>query len=294
MAEGSRVESLVSKRKVIELLGMEGIHPRKAMGQNFLVDGNILRIITTAANLSPDDVILEVGPGLGALTQVLVEECGLVFAVENDPRLVRVLGREFGDAENLVLVEEDAMKCDLEGLVAKRRGGAEVKMVANLPYNIAATLIVKCLQRYPRFTGYTVMVQQEVAGRILSGPGSRQYSAATVRICARAEVKKVTDVSRNCFYPKPRVDSTVIGIQRNKETPFRSEKEEERFELLVSAAFRQRRKKLANSVSSGIEGLSRGKICEALASLGRKPDVRAEELSPMEYVELSRLSVEVY
>lgn len=289
MAEGNRPESFVSKRRVIELLGVEEIHPRKAMGQNFLVDGNILRRITRAAELSSDDVVLEIGPGLGALTQVLIKECGFVFAVENDPGLVRVLEREFGDAENLVLVEEDAMKCDLEGLIGERRNGGEVKIVANLPYSIAATLIIRCLQRYPWLTDYTVMVQQEVAGRILSGPGSRQYSAATVRVCSRAEVVKIIDVSRNCFYPKPRVDSTVIKIRKKEAVPYSDHAEEESFESIVSAAFRQRRKKLVNSVSSGIEGLNRTEICEALTYLGRDPDVRAEELSPMEYVNLSKL-----
>ncbi|MBN2168308.1 MAG: ribosomal RNA small subunit methyltransferase A, partial [Actinobacteria bacterium] len=241
-----------------------------------------------AAGLTGTDTVLEIGPGLGAMTQVLAENSGRVFAVENDPRLVGVLRRELSGALNLEIIEEDAMRCDLEAVVGKEAAG-KVKMIANLPYNIAATLIIRCLQKYSWISEYVVMVQQEVAERILSRPGIRSYSAATVRIGCRAEVSKVTDVSRNCFYPKPKVDSTVVKIMRKEELVFESDKQERVFESVVSGAFHQRRKKLVNSVCSTIKSLERGNVSEALVSLGKDPDVRAEELSPLDFLELSKL-----
>ena len=283
---------LASPAVVRKLLTASDIHPRRSMGQNFLVDANILDIIAEAASLAPGDTVIEVGAGLGALTELLVERCRKVFALESDPRLAGVLRSELGGADNLVLLEVDAAGFDLSGLWPDKPP-VGVKMVANLPYGIAAMLVVDCLSRFPWITEYTVMLQREVADRVISAPGNRTYSAATVKIACRASVSKVTSISRNSFYPRPGVDSTLLRLERlgADEVPGGplGAGEQEFLDRLVTAAFHQRRKKLANSLSSRLPEMDREDVYRALASIGREENVRAEGLSPEEFVRLARL-----
>jgi len=280
--------NLASPTVVKELLNMEGIRPRRSMGQNFLVDSNILRIIAEAAGLSRSDAVIEVGAGLGALTRVLTENCSSVFALESDHRLAGILKRELGSAENLRIVEADAARFDYSTIWSKERPG-QVKMVANLPYQIAATLLVDCLYRYPWIKEYTVMVQREIADRFTSSPGSRDYSSATVKVLRMATVQKIARVSRNSFYPKPRVDSTILRINRRTgvDRPERPGMEQF-FNLIVTASFQQRRKKLVNSLatSSG-PALDRAQIRDSLIMMGKDPGCRAEELSPEDFIMLA-------
>ena len=283
---------LASPAVVRELLAASGIHPRRSMGQNFLVDANVLNIIAKAASLSPGDTVIEVGAGLGALTELLVESCREVFALESDPRLARVLESELGFTDNLVLLEADAAGFDLSGLWPGEPP-VGVKMVANLPYSVAATLVVDCLLHFPWITEYTVMLQREVADRVTATPGSRSYSAATVKIACRASAKRVARVSRNSFYPRPGVDSTLLRLERlgGDSVPGGPLEagEEEFLDRVVTASFHQRRKKLANSLSSGLTPVDRQSVYSALASIGRGEGTRAEELSPGEFVKLSRV-----
>ncbi|MBU4174578.1 MAG: ribosomal RNA small subunit methyltransferase A [Actinobacteria bacterium] len=283
---------LASPAVARKLLTASDIHPRRSMGQNFLVDANILDIIAEAASLAPGDTVIEVGAGLGALTELLVERCRKVFALESDPRLAGVLRSELGDADNLVLLEVDAVGFDLSGLWPDEPP-VGVKMVANLPYGIAAMLVVDCLSRFPWITEYTVMLQREVADRVISTPGNRIYSAVTVKIACRASVSKVATISRNSFYPRPGVDSTLLRLERlgADEVPGGplGAGEEEFLDRLVTAAFHQRRKKLANSLSSRLPTIDREDVYRALASIGREENVRAEALSPEEFVRLAGL-----
>lgn len=291
MEAGAAPRTLASPKTVRNLLDSAGIHPSRSLGQNFLVDANILRIITDAADLSLYDTVIEVGAGLGALTQALVEQCGKVYALESDSRLIRMLARELSYAGNLVLVEADAARYDLTGLWESHPPD-DVKMVSNLPYRIAATLVVNCLKRHPWLKSYTIMVQREVADRILCEPGRRDYSSASVKTQVLARVRRVANVSRNSFYPRPAVDSTILNLQRRPD----AELEEkfgggtQRFDRVVTAAFNQRRKKLANALASS-PGLSTdtASVRQALQRIGRNPAARAEDLSPEDFVDLAEM-----
>lgn len=275
---------LTSPAVVSELLEREGLMPKRGYGQNFLVDANVLRIITKAARLEAGDTAVEVGPGPGALTQALVERCAKVYAVESDENMIRVLRRELAGASNLVTIHADALEFDLESLW--EAGAPErIKMVSNLPYGIAATLLVKWLQNYPWMREYTVMVQREVADRIVARPGGKDYSAASVKIQHRAEARRVANVSRNSFWPKPRVDSSIVSLSVG-------EQEEDAgraatFDRVVTAAFAHRRKKLVNSVAVGIEELSQADVARALEEIGVSPGARAEELSAPHFARLA-------
>ena len=285
MSETTSPRALTSPAVVTRLLNEAGIRPRRSLGQNFLIDANVLRIIEKAAALSPSDTVIEVGAGLGALTQLLVDRCAKVFALESDRRLLEILEEELGPAQNLVLVEADAARFDFGGLLQGELPGS-VKMVANLPYGIAATLLIDCLYKYPWIEEYTVMVQREIAGRLTSEPGVKDYSAATVKVNCLARAKRFAKVSRNSFYPPPRVDSSIVHLER-LENPSGLD---ESFDSIVTAAFGQRRKRLANSLSSA-RGLSIEKktVTRALSALGLDPGSRAEQLSPAEFIELSKM-----
>jgi 16S rRNA (adenine1518-N6/adenine1519-N6)-dimethyltransferase len=284
--------TLASPATVTALLDSAGIRPSRSMGQNFLVDANILQIIIDAACISHLDTVIEVGAGLGALTQALLESSGRVYALESDDRLTGILEKELGYATNLVLIGADAARFDLNTLW-EADPPDDVKMVSNLPYQIAATLIVDCLSRYDWIREFTVMVQREVAARLISEPGSREYSGASVKTQARAVVSRVANVSRNCFYPKPKVDSTILHLARRGSADSAGMLEPgtwERFDRVVSAAFSQRRKKLTNSMSSSEAlGVTPGQVRLALLDIGRDPASRAEDLSVGEFAELARL-----
>jgi 16S rRNA (adenine1518-N6/adenine1519-N6)-dimethyltransferase len=280
---------LTSPGTVRELLESAGLHPRHGFGQNFLVDANVLRVITGAAGLEPYDSVVEVGPGLGALTQALAEQGGRVYAIEADTRLVELLGRELGYLTNLVLINADALAFDLTSLwPADPPEG--VKMISNLPYQIAATLLVDWLREYDWLSEYTVMVQREVADRLAASCGGRDYSAASVKVQYRASARRVASVSRNSFYPKPRVDSAIVRLERR---PTGSERglpeatDEGFFDRLVSAAFHQRRKKLVNSVASRLADFDRARLVAGLREIGKDEGARAEELSPADFARLA-------
>jgi 16S rRNA (adenine1518-N6/adenine1519-N6)-dimethyltransferase len=286
-----RGRRLTSPAVVREILAREGVRPLHFLGQNFLVDANVLRIVTDAAELMHFDTVVEVGPGLGALTQALAEQSGRVYAIESDRHMVEALRRELAYAKNLVLVEADAASFDLETLWEGPRPEG-VKMVSNLPYQIAATLLVEWLRGYAWLGEYTVMVQREVAERIAAAAGGRDYSSATVKIQYRAVVTRVANVSRNSFYPKPRVDSTILHLVRRPEGEGRDMPlagDERFFDRVVTAAFSQRRKKLMNSIGGTIPGLSPRAVAMALADLGIHESARAEQLTPAEFAGLSDL-----
>ncbi|MBU1672010.1 MAG: ribosomal RNA small subunit methyltransferase A [Actinobacteria bacterium] len=279
---------LATPSAVARLLSENRIRPSHRLGQHFLTDPNMLRKIVKAADLSERDTVLEVGAGLGALTAVLVEKCGRVYAVEQDRGLFEVLSRELAYAGNLVLVHGDAARMDLAGLF-NGRPPEGVKMVSNLPYNIAATLLVDCLVERPWMTSYTVMIQREVADRLLAEPGGRDYSAATVKVRCRATVSKVASVSRHCFVPPPGVDSTVVAMRRFSPGEGPQPPPDPWFDAVVTSAFAQRRKKLANAVAAGGLGVSPGEVREALTSLGLDPESRPERVSPELFAALARL-----
>jgi len=249
--------------------------PKKALGQHFLVDENILGVIGRLADLREDDVVLEVGPGLGVLTRYLAARVRLVHAVELDRALQEQLEATRGAHENVRLIFADALALDLGALDPQPR-----KLVANLPYNIATPLVVETLERTPSLEHWCVMVQREVADRFFAVPRTKAYGAVSVLVQLAARKTGFHAVSPTVFRPRPRVDSALVAFTRVVGPPIAGVRP------VVEGAFAHRRKTLANSIA--IAGLaSRARVEAALGAIGRTPQARAEELEPSEFVALA-------
>jgi len=251
------------------------VSPNRDLGQHFLVDENILGVIDRLAELGPNDVVLEVGPGLGVLTDYLAERVARVYAVELDRSLEPPLRERLAGRDNVELHFGDALRLDL--------GRYEpTKFVSNLPYNVATPLIVESLDGLPSVEHWTVMVQREVADRLFAEPSTKAYGAVSVLVQLAAERTGFHPVSRTVFRPQPNVDSALVAFRRT-ELPARFTE----IKRLVEAAFAHRRKTLPNSLElTGVA--SRPQAVEALARIGREPAVRAEALDPPEFVSLER------
>jgi len=249
--------------------------PKKALGQHFLVDENILGVIGRLADLRRDDVVLEVGPGLGVLTRYLAARVRLVHAVELDRALEEPLAATRSAHENVRLIFSDALALDLGALDPQPR-----KLVANLPYNIATPLVVETLERTPSLEHWCVMVQREVADRFFAVPRTKAYGAVSVLVQLAARKTGFHAVSPTVFRPRPRVDSALVAFTRVVGPPIAGVRP------VVEGAFAHRRKTLANSIA--IAGLaSRARVEAALGAIGRTPQARAEELEPSEFVALA-------
>jgi 16S rRNA (adenine1518-N6/adenine1519-N6)-dimethyltransferase len=247
--------------------------PKRQFGQNFLVDENLLRVIGRLAGLEPDDVVLEIGPGLGVLTRFLAERVALVHAVEID----RSLEPHLPAGGNVRLHFGDALRLDLAALDPPPR-----KLVSNLPYNVATPLVAESLDRLPSVDAWCVMVQREVADRLFAGPGTKGYGAVSVLVQLAAERTGFHPVSRWVFQPPPKVDSALVAFRR-KELPA----DFGRVKEAVAASFAHRRKTLPNSLA--LAGLaSREWAAEALSTIGRPSDARAEALAPPDFVALAK------
>ena len=252
------------------------VTPNRELGQHFLVDENILGVIGRFAELEGNDVVLEVGAGLGVLTAYLAERVARVHAVEIDRSLEPHLAERLSGHENVDLIFRDALRLDLAGLEP-----TPTKLVANLPYNVATPLIVESLDGLPSVHHWTVMVQREVADRLFARPSTKAYGAVSVLVQLAAERTGFHPVSRTAFLPPPNVDSALVAFQR---TPFPSGFAE--IKDVVEAAFAHRRKTLPNSLE--LAGLApRARSVEALATIDREPNVRAEALEPHEFVALT-------
>ena len=250
--------------------------PKKELGQHFLVDPNILEVIGRLADLDAKDAVLEIGPGLGVLTTYLAERVAHVHAVEVDRGLEKTLREALDGRDNVELVFGDALGLDLAALEP-----APTKLVSNLPYNVATPLVAESLDGLPLIELWCVMVQREVADRFFAQPGTKAYGAVSVLVQLAAERTGFHPVSRNVFRPRPNVDSALVAFRR---IPLPASYA--RVKLLVEAAFAHRRKKLANSVE--LVGLAdRQAAVAALEGIGREPGVRAEELTPREFVDLT-------
>jgi len=249
--------------------------PKKALGQHFLVDENILGVMGRLAELQPDDVVLEVGPGLGILTRYLAERVRLVHAVEIDRTLAEPLAATLEELENVRLVFGDVLRLDLGGLDPAPR-----KLVANLPYNIATPLVVETLEHVSAIERWCVMVQREVADRFFAEPRTKAYGSVSVLVRLTARKTGFHAVPPTVFRPRPRVDSALVAFTRTP-APVLTD-----VRPIVEAAFAHRRKMLANSVA--LAGLApRARVEEALAAIGRPAKSRAEELEPSEFVALA-------
>ncbi len=251
----------------------------KRLGQNFLIDPNIVRKIVALAEIAPSDTVLEIGPGRGILTEALCRTAGHVTAVEVDPRLHAYLAERQAEFPSLTLVLDDAMTYPIENLPV----GTIV--VANLPYYISTPLLFRLLDQRDRFPRMVLMLQNEVADRLVAKPGSSDYGVLSVMAQYAAEITKAFRVSAQCFRPRPEVGSAVV-LLRTKERRALSLEEEPKFAALVKAAFAHRRKTLVNSLKD--EGYDQKSVIEALNSLSLSPTARAEVLSVTQLIELSR------
>jgi 16S rRNA (adenine1518-N6/adenine1519-N6)-dimethyltransferase len=250
---------------------------KKELGQHFLVDENLLGVIGRLAELDPNDVVLEIGPGLGVLTTYLADRVSRVHAVELDRSLEPRLRETLGERPNVALHFGDALRLDLAGL-----DPLPTKLVSNLPYNVATPLVVESLDGLPAVGHWTVMVQREVADRFFAQPSTKAYGAVSVLVQLAAERTGFHPVSRTVFRPRPNVDSALVAFRR-RELP----DDFARVKRIVTAAFAHRRKHLANSLE--LAGVAdRDRAAQALTAIGRDASTRAEELAPTEFVELTR------
>jgi 16S rRNA (adenine1518-N6/adenine1519-N6)-dimethyltransferase len=265
---------------VRELLAGHGLRPTKALGQNYLVDPNTARKVVRLAEVEPGETVLEVGPGLGSLTLALRAAGALVVAVETDERLLPALAEVLGDDQGARIVAGDALRLDLPELAPGAR-----KLVANLPYNLAATIVLEVLTSFPAFQRLTVMVQREVGERLAAEPGTDAYGATSVKVAALAEARVLSAVSRKVFLPEPHVDSVLVGLVR-RQHPATAGVPWPLLDGVIDAAFSQRRKTLRNS----LRGL--GLDADQVERLGREAGVdlrlRAERLGVEAFAALAR------
>ena len=284
------MEKLTNPGVTRAVLAQYGIRARKKYGQNFLTDGNIVRGIVEAAGIGEEDCVLEIGPGIGTMTQCLAEAAGRVICVEIDESLRPVLAQTLEDCDNVEILWQDILRTDLRSLMETRNGGRPLRVVANLPYYVTTPILLRLLEEKGCFESITVMVQKEVADRICAGPGSKEYGALSLAVQYYSAPEVVLKVAPSCFLPRPAVESAVLHLQAYEKPPV--EAEEGFLFALIRASFNQRRKTLANGLSHGFgyqgRKLTRGEVEEVLASMGLGPDVRGEKLSLDQFAALSR------
>ncbi len=280
-------ERIASPAKTIEILQANDFQFLKKFGQNFLIDLHVLEKILRAAQIDEEDVCVEIGPGIGSLTQVLAERAAQVIAVEIDGRLIPILQKNLEDYPNVRLIHQDFLKLDLKAQLAEWGIEKPIKVIANLPYYITTPIIMGLYESGIPLAGMTVMVQEEVARRIQAGPGSKDYGALSLAVQYYAEAEIAAFVPPNCFMPRPGVGSAVIQLTTHKEKPVQVQ-DEKRFFALIRAAFGQRRKTLVNSVSNSQElDYEKEQVQEALRRLNISEQIRGEALTLAQFAALS-------
>ncbi|MGL4797970.1 MAG: 16S rRNA (adenine(1518)-N(6)/adenine(1519)-N(6))-dimethyltransferase RsmA [Cellulosilyticaceae bacterium] len=260
---------------------------QKKFGQNFLIDPHVLDKIIRAADITKEDCVIEIGPGIGSVTQALIENAGKVISIEIDNQLIPILTEQFGNEPNFNLIHQDVLKVDLRELIAKESPNKRIKVVANLPYYITTPIIMALLEHELPIESITVMVQKEVADRLASGPGSKQYGAITVSINYYADTYLVANVPQNCFMPRPNVDSAVIKLTLHEKPPVEVQNKAQLLKI-IRAAFSQRRKTLLNTLmANGDLGVAKDQLKEMLDESGIGSNTRGETLSLERFAMLS-------
>lgn len=279
--------NLGNPKNTIEILNKYKLVFQKKFGQNFLIDTHVLDKIIRAAEISPEDLVLEIGPGIGTLTQYLCENAGEVIAVEIDRQLIPVLEETLSAYHNVTVLNEDILKVDLNALVRERNGGKPIKVVANLPYYITTPIIMELFEKHVPISSITVMVQKEVADRMQAKPGSKDYGALSLAVQYYAKPYIAAFVPPNCFMPRPNVGSAVIKLTLH-EQPIIRVKDETLLFTLIRASFNQRRKTLVNGLNN-YSGLSYTKeeIIKALKEEGLDENVRGEALTLEQFAGLA-------
>lgn len=272
----------------IEILKKYNFNFQKRFGQNFLIDTHILEKIVDEAGIDEDDCVLEIGPGIGTMTQYLCERAGRVIAVEIDKALIPILNDTLSSYNNVTIINEDILKVDITKLCNEYNNGRPIKVVANLPYYITTPIIMGLFESGCPLESITIMVQKEVADRMKCGPGSKDYGALSLAVQFYSSPEIVAYVSPESFIPKPGVGSAVIRLTRYEKPPVEVDDEKYMF-ALIRAAFNMRRKTMVNSLMSGNLGLTKEEILEAIKNLGLSATVRGEALTLEEFTALSNI-----
>ena len=260
---------------------------QKKFGQNFLIDTTVLDRIISSAEITKEDCVLEIGPGIGTMTQYLAERAGSVVAVEIDKALIPILEETLQDYDNVTVINDDILKVDINRLVEEKNGGRPIKVVANLPYYITTPIIMGLFESHVPLESITVMVQKEVADRMQVGPGTKDYGALSLAVQYYAEPYIVANVPPNCFMPRPAVGSAVIRLTRHQKPPVEVMDEKLMFRL-IRASFNQRRKTLVNGLKNSQElSYSREEIEEVLNECGIPLNIRGEALTLAEFASLA-------
>lgn len=271
----------------IAVLEKYGFRFQKKYGQNFLIDSNILENIISAAEIGKDDCVLEIGPGIGTMTQYLAEHARQVIAVEIDDYLIPILKDTLSAYDNIMVIHNDILKVDVQKLCDTYNEGKPIKVVANLPYYITTPIIMGLFESHVPLSSITIMVQKEVADRMQVGPGTKDYGALSLAVQYYARPEIVAQVPPSCFIPRPGVGSAVIRLIRYEEPPVKTEDEKKMF-AIIRAAFNQRRKTLVNALSNaGIYGITKEKAGQALEKMGLSATIRGEALTLEQFAALS-------
>ena len=272
---------LYSPKYVREILDKYGFKFSKSLGQNFLIDGNILRKISQGAGITKEDYVLEIGPGIGTLTEELALSAKKVVAVELDDTLLPILDETLKDYPNVEIVHGDILKVDIKKLIDERLGGGPIKVVANLPYYVTTPIIARLIEEEYNIESITVMVQKEVAQRMVAPPGNKQYGSITVFVNFYTNPEILMTVPKTVFMPRPKIDSAVIRLKIKKDLPLIDRKA---FFQVVKLAFNQRRKTILNSLSNNPWGLDKEEIKSLLKKAQIPSDKRAEDLKIEDFI----------
>ena len=279
--------NLGNPQETIAVLQRYGFNFQKKYGQNFLIDTHVLDKIIGAAQIGPDDFVLEIGPGIGTMTQYLAEAAREVIAVEIDTKLIPILQDTLKEYDNVTVLNEDILKVDIRKIAEEKNGGKPIKVVANLPYYITTPIIMGLFESEVPLDSITVMVQKEVADRMQVGPGTKDYGALSLAVQYYAEPYIVANVPPNCFIPRPAVGSAVIRLTRYQEKPVKVKDASFMFKI-IRASFNQRRKTLQNGLYNSSElRIPKEKTVAALEEMGLTPTIRGEKLSLEEFALLS-------
>jgi 16S rRNA (adenine1518-N6/adenine1519-N6)-dimethyltransferase len=281
------MEKLSNPQVTIQTIKKYEFAFQKKFGQNFLIDDHVITKIINAAEITKDDLVLEIGPGIGTMTQYLAESARKVIAVEIDKNLIPILGETLAEYDNVTVINEDILKLDINRLVEEENAGKPIKVVANLPYYITTPIIMGLFESHVPLQSITVMVQKEVADRMQVGPGSKDYGALSLAVQYYAKPYIAANVPPNCFIPRPGVGSAVIRLTRYEEPPVTVKDESLMFKL-IRASFNQRRKTLQNGIANSPElPYSKAQVEKALEKMELAANVRGESLTLAEFAKLS-------
>lgn len=284
--------TLGNPQNTIEILNKYRFNFQKRFGQNFLIDTHVLEKIIRSANVTKDDLVLEIGPGIGTMTQYLCEHARQVIAVEIDKNLIPILQDTLSEYDNVMIINEDILKVDIKALADQYNEGRPIKVVANLPYYITTPIIMGLLENEVPIDNITVMVQKEVADRMQTGPGSKDYGALSLAVQYYADPYIVANVPPNCFMPRPNVGSAVIRLTLHETKPVEVADKKKMF-AIIRASFNQRRKTLQNGLNNSPElSFTKEQVVKALETIGKPSTIRGEALTLKDFAALTNALLE--